>query len=107
MPIYNFLCLDCKKEYEKLVKSFDATEKYEGVLCPFCNSANKEKRVSSFAFTFANPEGTDKWNASHDYRFYHKLPKARSEREAAQKAQKHKYNAVDDISSGKHFGDVK
>lgn len=45
MPIYEFICKDCGKVFEKLVLTKD--EEKEN-LCPFCNSENTEKIISSF-----------------------------------------------------------
>jgi len=46
MPIYEYACLKCKKEYQEIVMS-DGEEKK--VKCPKCGSKRKEKIISSFA----------------------------------------------------------
>jgi putative FmdB family regulatory protein len=107
MPSYEFKCKKCKKNYSEL-SPYDETGKYKNVICPFCNSKSKLRLLSAPAFKFSNPIGTDIWNNSHDYRFKTKLPEAIKEREMAEKlshigAHKH----IDDISSGKNFGEVK
>jgi putative FmdB family regulatory protein len=46
MPIYEFVCRKCGKEFEKLVwKSSDNTK----FKCPECDSSELEEKVSSFA----------------------------------------------------------
>lgn len=109
MPIYSFRCYECNAEYEELV-SYDETDEYADISCPECESVKKEKLVTTqFAFSFANPVGTDRYNNSHDYRYKHKAPQIATERDAAEKASHmgaQPYNPIDDVSSGKHFGEV-
>ncbi len=109
MPVFEFKCKKCEAQYEALTK-YDGTQKYKTVKCPECGSKKKELRMSSGpGFSFANPEGTDRWR-SHDYRFYHNLPNAKAERAIAAKASKvgqNPYKKIDDVSGGKHFGKVK
>lgn len=82
MPLFEFICDDCGELYEEMT-SYDAKGIYEGVQCPHCQSANKHKQVSTCTCIFNQPEGTDLWRNSHDYRFRTKLPKAQEEREKA------------------------
>jgi putative FmdB family regulatory protein len=42
MPIYEYRCKDCGKEYEEIV-SVSATE---APPCPSCSSKNTEKKIS-------------------------------------------------------------
>ncbi len=51
MPIYEFGCLDCGDEFEKLV--FRSTETRE-IKCPTCGSSRLEEKVSSFASASKN-----------------------------------------------------
>ena len=44
MPIYEYLCINCKTEFE-LMRPFSEADK--GAVCPKCNSA-AQKLVSSF-----------------------------------------------------------
>lgn len=44
MPIYEYICLKCKKEFEELVLN-----KEEEVRCPACGSKELEKKFSPFA----------------------------------------------------------
>ena len=86
MPIYEFICKDCNKEYETLT-SYDETEKYKDVECPECESKKKLKLVSACRHAFTNPVGTDKWNSGstgHDYRFKYNLPNVINERKNAE-----------------------
>lgn len=89
MPLYEFECKNCGKEYDALAR-FDESGMYKGVECPHCGSDKKDKLVSMCNHTFTNPEGTQKWDNSqtgHDYRFKHNLPKVLAEREAAERHQ--------------------
>ncbi len=51
MPIYEFKCDDCKKGFEKLVRSSAAVSE---VVCPVCGSQHVTKKMSAFA---ARPSG--------------------------------------------------
>ena len=111
--IYEFHCLDCDVQYEELSK-FDETGEYASVVCPNCQSIKKEKLMSVTADpVFINPEGTRKWindSTGHDYRFKHAQPRIAQERaiaEAASHVGSSPYKNIDDISSGKYFGEVK
>jgi putative FmdB family regulatory protein len=44
MPIYEYQCLDCNKEFEKLVRSSAPAP-----VCPQCNSAALQRKLSTFA----------------------------------------------------------
>jgi len=44
MPIYEFKCEDCGKEFEKFVVSFS---QINSVKCPECGSDNVRKKVSA------------------------------------------------------------
>ena len=85
-------------------------------------SKSKVSLVSSTNFSFSNPEGTDKFNNSHDYRFKHKMEKpggvkaTRKIAEAVSKMGTDPYGdadvkkfgqQIDDITSGENFGEVK
>lgn len=88
MPLYDFVCLKCENGFESL-SQYDETGEYPGVVCPQCGSTTKKKVPSKFAFSFANPEGTDRWNSDsygHDYRFKSKIPQVQAERQLAEAA---------------------
>jgi putative FmdB family regulatory protein len=46
MPIFEFECLECGSEFEKLVLRRNETQK---VSCPSCGSTKVEEKFSSFA----------------------------------------------------------
>lgn len=83
MPTYVFVCGKCDKQYETLL-AFDPTGKYSKAKCPNCNSKKKKQQLTAANFMFAQPEGTDRHNNHHDYRFKHNIPKVQKEREMAQ-----------------------
>lgn len=47
MPLYEFECLDCKKEFEVIVRNAEAAGE---VICKHCNSANIRKKISAGSF---------------------------------------------------------
>lgn len=74
MPMYEFECKRCEYVYAHLFSTFEKSkEKKElkKVKCPECNSASKKRVLSSPSFAFSQPEDTDRFKNSHDYRFYH------------------------------------
>jgi len=46
MPIFEFVCSECGKPFEELVRSASAVIE---VVCPTCHSSNIKKKVSTFA----------------------------------------------------------
>ena len=112
MILYEFECKKCKTVYEEFAP-FDETSKYPGVVCPECKSTRKIRVFGATAFAFANPVGTDRWNSQsqgHDYRFKHNIPNVKAQRENAMNKShmgSDPYPVVDDVNSGKYFGDVK
>jgi len=58
MPIYEFVCKDCKENFEKMTLSM----KEENFSCPSCLSENVEKQFSTFSAhgateSFSMPSG--------------------------------------------------
>ena len=49
MPLYEYICKDCKNQFEELVFSQDAH-----VSCPQCGSENTEKLMSACASKTSN-----------------------------------------------------
>jgi DNA-directed RNA polymerase subunit RPC12/RpoP len=112
MALRDFHCLDCDENYDEFV-NFDEKGEYPDVECPKCHSKKKQSIfTASCSFNFVNPQGTDRWNNSHDYRYKHNIPKVIEERANAEKnshmgGTPQIYQGIDDINSGKHFGEVK
>ena len=50
MPIYEYVCSQCKSEFQKLVSSGSS-----GVACPQCGSKKLERKFSTFAAHQAAP----------------------------------------------------
>ncbi|MGD2157215.1 MAG: zinc ribbon domain-containing protein [Anaerolineales bacterium] len=50
MPLYEFVCEECGKLFEELVRSASAVGE---VICPECNSERVQKMVSTFASKIA------------------------------------------------------
>lgn len=99
MPMYEFRCEDCNAKYDDLTQ-YDETNVYPDVTCPKCQSS-KKTRLMSVCGPIPNTN-------SHDYRYWKKRESDRDLRQAAQDAQgSTPYNAIDDISSGDNFGEVK
>ena len=46
MPLFEFVCTDCGRGFEELVRSSTAISE---VTCPICHSAQVKKKVSTFA----------------------------------------------------------
>lgn len=50
MPIYEYACQDCGREFEALVRSDTVPE------CPACHSTSLDKRLSVFATAAGTPD---------------------------------------------------
>ena len=116
MPIYEMKCDKCECVYDVWSSMSKKAESVAQAKCPSCGSSEKAEIVGAPSVSFANPVGTDRWNSEskgHDYRFKHNMDKpggTRDQRAAAARASKvgaEPYRRIDDISSGKRFGDVK
>lgn len=116
MPIYEMICDSCGEPYDILCSMSLKEEKVSSASCPSCGSSFKTEIVGCPSINFKNPVGTDRWNSEsqgHDYRFKYNMDKpggTRDQRVAAARASKvgaEPYRRIDDISSGKHFGEVK
>lgn len=112
MPTYELRCKKCDHSYEILSSMGDREENVKKAKCVECGSKSKEQLISCPNFNFANPVGTDRWNSDskgHDYRYKYNAPNVAAQREAAEK-NSHvgptPYHEIDDITSGKHFGEV-
>ena len=49
MPIFEYICKDCQRQFEKIVPRYDSY-----VDCPHCNSEDVEKQLSVFAVAGAS-----------------------------------------------------
>jgi putative FmdB family regulatory protein len=54
MPLYEFRCVKCGAEFEKLVRSATADK----VTCPACGGSEVEQQFSSFASRAGTPSGS-------------------------------------------------
>ncbi|MGA2221817.1 MAG: zinc ribbon domain-containing protein [Verrucomicrobiia bacterium] len=50
MPLYEFHCASCEKDFELLVRS----SRWEGTSCPHCGSKKLTKKLSVFAASVAS-----------------------------------------------------
>jgi putative FmdB family regulatory protein len=46
MPVYDFICQDCREPFDKLVRS---SAQLPEMRCPTCGSPTVKKQMSSFA----------------------------------------------------------
>jgi putative FmdB family regulatory protein len=51
MPIFEFVCQECRQPFEELVRSSSAVEE---VVCPSCGSRQVRKQISTFAARVTN-----------------------------------------------------
>jgi putative FmdB family regulatory protein len=116
MPRYEMKCDGCDEVYDVWSKIAEKEDSVKKARCPKCESENKTEIFGCPSVKFANPVGTDRWNSEskgHDYRFKYNMYKpggTRDQRTAAARASKvgaEPYRRIDDISSGKNFGEVK
>jgi len=52
MPIYNYQCNNCGKQYEIYFRSVDDSKKKHLYKCPYCNSYDVEKIPSDITIRF-------------------------------------------------------
>lgn len=80
MPIYEYRCLQCGREFDKLVRAFEPSN----VSCPTCQSPNVEKILSSSLIRMGKtPEPTSEFTAKDAEVNYYK---GRKDYERAAKA---------------------
>lgn len=116
MPRYEMKCDGCGEVYDVWSSMASKDSSVAAAECPSCKSAHKTELIGCPSVSFSNPVGTDRWNSEakgHDYRFKYKMDQPggpRHQRAAAARASKvgpSPYRKIDDISGGKHFGEVK
>ncbi len=62
MPIYEFICGSCERDFEKLVQSAEAAASVE---CPGCGSKEVHKKLSLFARSTAGASASSSpWGGS-------------------------------------------
>jgi putative FmdB family regulatory protein len=54
MPIFEFVCPECGKSFEELVRS---SGQLGEVVCPDCGSGNVKKKISTFASRVSGGSG--------------------------------------------------
>jgi len=59
MPIFEYLCKDCGKAFEKIVPRYDSSAS-----CSHCNSGNVEKQLSVFAVAGSSASAAEDFAAS-------------------------------------------
>jgi len=108
-------CEKCEEIYDVWASMSKKEEAVEVAICPKCGSRDKSESYGACSVSFSNPVGTDRWNSDskgHDYRHKHNMDRqggVRDQRIAAERASivgKEPYRKIDDVSSGKHFGEV-
>ena len=52
MPLYEYICQDCRQQFEKLIR---LTELTPAPICPICGSSKTQKQLS-IAAAFGNSE---------------------------------------------------
>jgi putative FmdB family regulatory protein len=55
MPIFEFVCQDCGTPFEELMRSSDTVGE---VSCPYCESSQVAKQISTFASQVARSAGS-------------------------------------------------
>lgn len=55
MPIYEFYCTNCERDFEHFARSINSSEK---VRCPDCAGSSVERKLSVFAARQAEPVKT-------------------------------------------------
>jgi putative FmdB family regulatory protein len=58
MPIFEYICKDCGRAFEKIVPRYDSQ-----VECSHCNSAKVEKQLSVFAVAGSSSSGRETMEA--------------------------------------------
>lgn len=116
MPFYDFKCNECDEVFDIFANMSEKNKIIKKNKCPKCKSKKISEIVGCPSVKFSNPVGTDRWHSDskgHDYRHKWNMDRpggVRDQRKNAEKKShmgKDPYRKIDDISSGKHFGEVK
>lgn len=54
MPLFEFVCTSCDKDFEELVRNASATDE---VVCPACGGSQVKKKISKFASRVSGSSG--------------------------------------------------
>lgn len=116
MPFYDFECEKCEEKFDVFCSMSEKESNIKKIKCPSCNSKSVKEIVGCPSINFSNPVGTDRWHSDksgHDYRHKYNMDRPggvrdlRKHAESKSRVGKDPYRKIDDISSGKHFGEVK
>ena len=116
MPRYEFKCDDCEEIFDIWSSIAEKENNVKMSMCPKCNSKEINEVFGCPSICFTNPVGTDRWHSDlkgHDYRHKYNMDRKGGIRDQRKNAEekshigKNPYNKIDDVSSGKHFGEVK
>ena len=61
MPIFEFMCDECSKPFEELVRSSTGVDE---VICPTCGSRKVKKKISTFASKISSGGASFSFNPS-------------------------------------------
>ena len=59
MPIYEYKCRECSKDFEQLFRSFTSSTRPE---CPSCQSGDVDRKWSKVSFKFDNGSNQDEYD---------------------------------------------
>ena len=116
MPRYEFNCSKCNEVYDIWSSISEKDETVKKTKCPSCKSKKKVEVYGVPSVKFENTVGTDRWHSDskgHDYRHKYNMDRKGGVRDQRKNAEKNShvgptpYRNIDDVSSGKHFGEVK
>lgn len=116
MAFYDMKCLKCECIYEVSSTISGKEENVKKAKCPECKSKRKEELIGVPGYKFNQVIGTDRYmsdGTGHDYRHNWNMDRKGGVRDQRKYAEANShvgpkpYNDIDDISSGKYFGEVK
>ncbi|OGF45179.1 MAG: hypothetical protein A2452_12565 [Candidatus Firestonebacteria bacterium RIFOXYC2_FULL_39_67] len=61
MPLYEFACEKCKKEFEELLYNYDSSK----VICPGCGSKKIARKLSAFGVKSGGTKGSLEQNCAY------------------------------------------
>lgn len=105
MPVYEFKCKKCKKEFEEICQFSDVDTGFKNVSCPKCKSKKIEQAfLTPPAAVFSDVKSSSKWD-NWSYRQGQTMEKAKMERAAAEAAAggEKAYKDIDDTNNGRRM----